>query len=103
MQAARTKVERANLMREWDIHVAFIKRERRGYWGRCNEAIVEPANVLSMIIDGEDQSATGMPAYAEIVHCTEKGLRIKLHLYGRKTNCLTLLNFNSLPLFVLQV
>jgi hypothetical protein len=69
-------------MRAWNIHVVFIKRERRGYWGRCNEAICEPTMVLSMIIDGEDQSATAMPAYAEIVHCTEKGLRIKLHLYG---------------------
>ena len=71
-------------MRSWKIHVTFIKKERRGYWNRCDEAIFEPTAVLSIIIDGQDQSATALPAYSEIVHCTEKGLRIKLHLYGRK-------------------
>ena len=81
----RTKVLRNQVLRDWNSHIVFVKGERRGYWGRGDEAITEPEAVISIIIDAQDHSKTGMPAYCEIVHCTEKGFRIKLHLYGRRT------------------
>jgi hypothetical protein len=46
--------------------VDFVKMERREYWSRRGEAAGEGADVLSIIIDGQDQSATALPAYSEV-------------------------------------
>ena len=55
-----------HLLSQWSTHVDFVKAERGEYWARRSEGAQEGADVLSMIIDGQDQSATALPAYSEV-------------------------------------
>ena len=91
--AARTKLQRSKILKEWEEHITFVKRERTGYWSRIDEAVVDPMENLSIIIDGQDQSATAMPAMSEIVHCTEKGIQQRYHRILK----LSLSTFHCMP------
>lgn len=51
---------------QWTEHVNFIKLERGEYWARRSKGVDEENDVLSIIIDGQDQSATALPAYSEV-------------------------------------
>lgn len=57
---------------QWKKHVDFVKLERGEYWRRRGEGAEEGADVLSIIIDGQDQSATALPAYSEVKKKTQR-------------------------------
>lgn len=62
-------------------HVEIVARERRFYKKKRDEAILDRSRYMSIVIDGADQSAYGLPHFC--VHTkAEPGMAIKVRLVG---------------------
>ena len=78
-------------------HHAFICNERDSYYLRRLKALTEPNKYLSIIIDGSDQAAFGLPHIIDKDKKTASQHKIPLHLmgalvHGRSTYGFTYLN-----------
>ena len=62
-------------------HLDFINRERMMYTLRRDRARLDPSSFLSIIIDGADQSAFGLPHFTTSVK-TARGHSLKVKLVG---------------------
>ena len=80
----RDKKEIAKLMALERTHYIFVKDERLGYMLR--RALAEAPStrpvVMSVIIDGADQSCYGLPYHFLATHATQGAWKIKTHLMG---------------------
>lgn len=63
------------------LHHEFIRRERLEYQSKRERAILYPADYLSLVIDGADQSAFTLPHFA-VKTKEQRGVGIKIHLIG---------------------
>lgn len=77
-------------------HLEIIRRERLEYRKRRETAILHPRDYVSMIIDGADQSAYGLPKLA-VTTKGEKGHALKVRLIGILTHSVP----NKLHLYTL--
>ncbi len=73
--------ERSELLKGFRCHLRSIKLERAEYARHRIEAMERPAKVLSVIIDGADQSKFGIPQFAEKSK-SEAGNAIKQKITG---------------------
>ena len=80
--ARQTRRTASATKREWVKHVGMVKAERRAYKERASKAKSHPDQCISIIIDGADQSKAAIPGFSEVVKELEKGLRMKMHVYG---------------------
>lgn len=62
-------------------HLDYIRRERLEYKKNRDRAILEPNSCISLIIDGADQSAFGLPHFTTKVK-SERGHSLKVKLVG---------------------
>lgn len=65
-------------------HRRFVRAERRSYMDRREEAAHprKREHVMSIIIDGADQAAYGLPYHRMVTHSTQGKHKIKGHLMG---------------------
>ena len=63
-------------------HKRFVRDERSTYWFRRKRAIRFPAEYLSVIMDGADQSAFGVPHFREKDHLTQGCANLTVRLMG---------------------
>lgn len=82
LNSAGTNVARAAAFREKKTeHQKMIRRERQGYSRKCEEAKLYPEQFMSVIVDGADQSAFGLPHFTFSTKNTS-GHSIKIKLVG---------------------
>lgn len=77
-------------------HDAFISRERMAYTVKRDRARLEPSSYLSIIIDGADQSAFGLPHFVTSVK-SARGHSLKVKLIGLLHHAIP----NNLTLFTM--
>jgi len=65
-----------------DKHNNFVRTERLEYYQNRDKARTFPDKYCSIIIDGADQSAFGLPHWPFSTKATQKGHKIKVHLIG---------------------
>ena len=75
--------------------VQYVKELKNGYYGRRAMAKLDPANSLSIIIDGSDNGEYGFPYFYVKTKETSKGFKMKTKLigalvHGRQLNVFTL-------------
>ncbi len=63
-------------------HAVFVRREREAYYSRRRLAYTQPDNYFSMIADGADQSAYGLPHFWIIDKSVTELYRLRNHLMG---------------------
>ena len=63
-------------------HAVFVRREREAYYDRRRLAYTQPDKYLSMIVDGADQSAYGLPHFWIIDKSVTELYRLRNHLMG---------------------
>ena len=63
-------------------HAAFVRNEREAYYRRRRLAYTQPDKFLSMIADGADQSAYGLPHFWIIDKSVTELYRLRNHLMG---------------------
>ena len=63
-------------------HAIFVRREREAYYGRRRLAYTQPDKFLSIIADGADQSAYGLPHFWIIDKSVTELYRLRNHLMG---------------------
>ena len=78
----RTEEERAKDNEELRAHLQHVKDEKSYYYSNRLRARQHPDKILSIIIDGADQSKHHLPHFHEESHATSEALRFKTHLYG---------------------
>ena len=69
------------ILEEQRRHIRFVKRERMSYHLRQHMAI-RSDEYLSIIIDGADQKAHGIPHTCAKSHLSDAAWKLKLHLLG---------------------
>ena len=69
---ATSDQERREIKKLEKVHHSFVHEERTTYYLRKGAAIFEPQYYLSIIIDGADQSAYGLPHFIEIDKTTQQ-------------------------------
>ena len=69
------------LKRQKKEHNESIARERREYKKKKDKARLQPTEYLSMIVDGADQSAFGLPHFV-IKTKDDRGHSLKVRLLG---------------------
>ena len=69
------------IMEEKAAHIAFVNCERTAYALKRDRARLDPSSFLSVIIDGADQSAFGLPHFVTSVKSV-RGHSIKVKLIG---------------------
>lgn len=65
----------------------MVSRERRYYKKKRDRAILQPGDFCSIIVDGGDQSAFGLPHFTTVTEDTREN-SLKLKLIGVLENCL---------------
>ena len=78
----RTEEERAKDNEELRAHLQHVKDEKSYYYSNRLRARQHPERILSIIIDGADQSKHHLPHFHEESHATSEAKRFKTHLYG---------------------
>ena len=63
-------------------HAIFVRREREAYYDRRRLAYTEPKKYFSIIVDGADQSAYGLPHWWIIDKSVTELYRLRNHLMG---------------------
>ena len=64
------------------LHLEYIKMERDYYTSKKDQARLNPCEYLSLVLDGSDQSAYGIPHFREISKTTATAHKMKCHLVG---------------------
>ena len=67
---------------ELRLHLLDVKAEKLMYYSNRARARRSPHSILSIIIDGADQSKHDMPHFKDCSHLISEIRRIKMHLYG---------------------
>lgn len=80
-EAARNRTETNAILRDRKRHHDFVARERRAYFMNQERAILTPDQAMSIIMDGADQSAFGLPHFTTITKDT-RGHALKVKLIG---------------------
>jgi len=80
-------------------HNEFIADERMGYNKRRQNAKDYPDKYASIILDGADQSAFGLPHWPVATKSTQKGEKLKFHVI----RILELGNINHLTLLTMTI
>ena len=73
--------ERQRLKNEIRRHVKFVRKQRRSYKARCDKAMQQPSEYLSLIFDAADQAAYGLPYFGIKSHSSD-GYHVGTHLMG---------------------
>ena len=68
--------------KELKDHLDMVRNEKQMYYSNRSRARRHPEAILSMIIDGADQSKYEQPHFKDASHLTAEMKKIKLHLYG---------------------
>lgn len=63
-------------------HLAEVRREKMAYYSNRARARRTPDNIMSMIIDGADQSKYDLPHFKDRSHLLSEARRLKMHVYG---------------------
>ena len=71
----------SNLLKQKLIHFKMIADERLEYKKKRDRAILDPSSVWSLIIDGADQTAFGLPHFSSHTK-SERGHSLKVKLVG---------------------
>ena len=79
---ATTDEERREIKTQEKIHKQFVHEERASYYWRRNQAIFMKEEYMSMIADGADQSAYGLPHFIEIDKFSSNRRKIPVYLMG---------------------
>ncbi len=95
-EAVKNSLPVDDIKRRRRLHLEFIKRERLEYKKKRDEAIIEPDSYLSIIVDGADQSAFGLPHFTTSTKA-QKGHSLKVKLIGLLEHA----QVNKLHLFTL--
>ena len=80
-QTSKSKIKRTIAAR--DRHIELVRFERKGYMERQNRAQNDPKNYCSIVIDGADQAAFGLPHFVYDTKDTV-GHKLKVKLVGLK-------------------
>ncbi len=86
------------ICRKHRAHLDWVKAERLYYHDKIGKAVRSPDKFLSIILDGTDQTAYGMPHFSNVSHISgQGGHKLKVHLvgvlvHGRGTYCYTILD-----------
>ena len=80
-QTSKGKIKRTIAAR--DRHIELVRFERKGYMERQNRAQNDPKNYCSIVIDGADQAAFGLPHFVYDTKDTV-GHKLKVKLVGLK-------------------
>jgi len=68
------------------IHVELIHLGRASYHHRIAHAKNNPEEAMSVVIDGADQAAYGIPHFPEKCKDTDKGHKLRHKVYGVKVH-----------------
>ena len=79
---AASEQERRLIKQQENIHHLFVHEERGSYYLRQNAAIWMKEEYLSLIADGADQSAYGIPHFIEVDKSSANRLKIPVYLMG---------------------
>lgn len=79
---ATSDAERAEIKQKEKIHHAFIHEERCSYYWRRNAAIFMKDEYMSIIADGADQSAYGLPHMIELDKYSASRRKLPVYLMG---------------------
>ena len=79
---ATSDEERQEIKKLERVHHHFVHEERCTYYLRRNSAIFMPADYMSIIADGADQSAYGLPHFIEIDKFSSNHRKIPVYLMG---------------------
>jgi len=79
---ATTEEERKKLRSHQKIHQLFIHEERGSYYLRRNAGIFMFEEYLSLIADGADQSAYGLPHWIDIDKYSSNRMKMPVYLMG---------------------
>ena len=79
---ATTDAERKEIKKMERIHHEFVHEERGTYYLRREHAVFYPTEFLSLIADGADQSAYGLPRFIEIDKTSSNVRKIPIYLMG---------------------
>jgi hypothetical protein len=82
IKQALTVEERAKWQKMKDVHLWEVRNDRALYECRILEAIRMRSAVLSITIDGSDNSKYGIPYFPVKTHDSQKGHKIITKLYG---------------------
>jgi len=80
-QAVRTGAEMSMIQSDRRAHYKLIATERQAYKMNQDKSAVSPAEYMSIVIDGADQSAFGLPHFVAVTKDTS-GHAIKVKLVG---------------------
>ena len=80
--ATRDPKKLAVINKEERSHKCHVREERGSYWRRRDRARRFPHRYLSIIIDGADQSAFGVPHFREKDHRTQAAFPMGVKLMG---------------------
>ena len=80
------------------LHFEFVRKERVAYWDRRSLAEVFPRKYLSMIIDGADQAAYGLPYHHFKTHSTDGKFKIALKVLGALCHGRAAFAYTCLPM-----
>ena len=81
-RTASTEAERNEIKKKERIHHNFVHEERSTYYMRRNQGIFEKQHYLSLIIDGADQAAYGLPHWIEKDKFSSKYQKMPVYLMG---------------------
>ena len=91
--------ERKRIRADELSHYKEVREERESYYRRRLLAQREPARYMSVIIDGADQAAYGLPHYRLKNKTLDGALKIPLHLMGCIAHGRDVYGFTYLPNF----
>jgi hypothetical protein len=78
----RTEEQRAKDNEDIRLHLQHVKNEKSYYYSNRVRARQHPDKILSIIIDGADQSKHHLPHFHEDSHATSEAKKFKTHLFG---------------------
>ena len=96
-RSTKDEQERVKLLQEERAHFELVRRERGSYYTRRKQGIYCKGDYLSIIIDGADQAAYGLPHFLEQDKISSSCQKNPLHLmgalvHGRASYAFTYLN-----------
>jgi hypothetical protein len=82
IEQKRSEEEREELNKKLQKHLEHVKAEKQYYYSNRRRSRLYPKKIISMIIDGADQSKHHIPHFKEKSHLNDAATRLKMHLYG---------------------
>ncbi|XP_076080822.1 uncharacterized protein LOC143051779 [Mytilus galloprovincialis] len=82
MHKLKDAVKKDQLKKDLKVHLDRQRSERRDYYKKKDEALMKPKEVLSIIIDGMDQSKTNIPHFKGWTRPKCGAAALKTHITG---------------------